>query len=64
MTKREIANRKKAAKDRLRLIQLYKQEFYDKIGKKGVEELVNQNLEEILYLNELSKKIKDNEKDK
>jgi len=61
LTKREIENKRKAARDTLKLINLYKEHFYTILGKRGVEELVNQKLDELIYLDMLSAKNEKNE---
>ncbi len=61
LTKREIENKRKAVRDTLKLINLYKEHFYGILGKRGVEELIDQKLDELLYLDRLVAKIEKNE---
>lgn len=63
MTEREVLNLIKLKKDRLTLAQRYKKAFTEKLGVKGYEEFINDELEDLKKLLELHKKSK-NAKDK
>lgn len=56
MTSKEIKQRQKILEQQLTLINLYTKEFLDRLGKKGLEHYINEILDEMNYLKELSKK--------
>ena len=58
MTKKEIAQRQKLLKQQLKLINLYTDDFLERLGKKGLERYIDEILDEMNYLNQLSKKKK------
>ena len=62
MTKREILNKIKVQKDTMRLIQQYEQDFLGVLGTKGVDDLINQKLENLKYLVEQLSKIEEDER--
>lgn len=53
MRKKDVTNRIKMLIHRLTLINMYRGEFEDKIGRSGVEDLINANLDEYTYLKKL-----------
>ncbi len=62
MTKREIISKIKVEKDTMKLIQLYEQDFLDVLGAKGVDDLIDQKLENLKYLVEQLRKIEEDER--
>jgi len=62
MTKREVKNKIKSEKDTITLIQRYKKDFVDVLGKRGVHDLINEKLDNLNYLRKLLRKIEENEK--
>ncbi|MFK7983235.1 MAG: hypothetical protein AB8G86_24860 [Saprospiraceae bacterium] len=56
MTEKEIKQRQRNLEQQLTLINLYTEEFLERLGKKGLEHYVNEILDEINYLRALSKK--------
>lgn len=58
MTKKEIRQRQKVLKQQLILINLYTEEFLERLGKKGLEHYIDEILDEMNYLDKLSKKKK------
>jgi len=60
LTKREIANKRKAAIDTLKLIERFPDAFFKALGSKGVEDLINQKLDELIFYDKEEQK---NEKD-
>ena len=59
MTQRDIELRRELLKKQLILIELYPEEFIERLGLSGLERLVNEILDEMNYLKELSKKQSD-----
>lgn len=57
MREKDLENRIKLIHDRLDLINLYLEEFLEKLGSSGTEQLVNENLEELKELLVLLAKI-------
>ena len=58
MTKREIKQRQKILKQQLILINLYVDDFLERLGKKGLEHYIDEISDEMNYLDKLSKKKK------
>lgn len=58
MTKREIELRQKLLRQQLTLINLYTREFLERLGKRGLEHYIDEILDEMNYLDKLSKKNK------
>jgi len=58
MTKKEIEQRQKILNQQLTLINLYTDEFLERLGKKGLEHYIDEILDEMNYLDKLSKKKK------
>ncbi len=56
MTSKEIKQRQKILEQQLTLINLYTEEFLERLGRKGLEHYINEILDEMNYLKELSKK--------
>lgn len=56
MTEKQIKQRQKILEQQLILIHHYQEEFLERLGKKGLEHYINEILDEINYLRELSKK--------
>jgi len=56
MTAKEIKQRQKILEQQLTIINLYTEEFLIRLGKKGLEHFINEILDEMNYLSELSKK--------
>ena len=56
MTSKEIKQRQKILEQQLTLINFYTEEFLERLGKKGLEHYINEILDEMNYLKELSKK--------
>jgi len=59
MTPRDIALRREVLKKQLMLIDRYPEEFIQRLGILGLERFVNEILDEMNYLKELSKKQSD-----
>ncbi len=59
MTQREIELRRELLKKQLTLINRYPEEFIERLGIAGVERFVNEILDEMNYLKELSEKQSD-----
>ena len=53
MTKKERKLRIESLKKQLQLITLYKEEFDEKLGKRGTQELIDAILDEISYLRKI-----------
>ena len=53
MRKKDATNRIKMLIHRLTLINMYRDEFEDKLGKTELEDLINANLDEYAYLKKL-----------
>jgi len=56
MTQRDIELRRELLKKQLMLIDRYPEEFIKRLGISGLERFVNEILDEMNYLKELSKK--------
>ncbi len=56
MTNKQIEKRLKILEQQLTLINLYTEDFLDRLGRKGLEHFINEILDEMNYLRELSKK--------
>jgi len=61
LTEREIKNLIKVKKDTLTLIFLNEGYFIELLGKRGVKDLIDEKLDEIIEFNKLLKKLKNNE---
>ena len=59
MTQRDIELRRELLKKQLTLINRYPEEFIERLGVVGLERFVNEILDELNYLKELSKKLSD-----
>jgi len=59
MTLRDIELRRELLKKQLTLINRYPEEFIERLGVTGLERFVNEILDELNYLKELSKKLSD-----
>jgi len=59
MTQRNIELRRELLKKQLMLIDRYPEEFIERLGISGLERFVNEILDEMNYLKELSKKQSD-----
>ena len=61
MTKREYLNRSKYIRDHLTLINRYRSHFIEILGERGVDNLVDQLLDELKYITGEIKKLEENE---
>ena len=64
MRERTLRNRLKILHQRLDLINLYPDDFIDALGDKGVEEYINETLDEIIEKNAELAKLKSKDKKK
>ena len=55
MTRKEAQLRLNLVKQQLTLINLYKSDFENRLGKKGVEDLINSRLDEFIALTKFLK---------
>ncbi|MEM6320632.1 MAG: hypothetical protein AAF960_23385 [Bacteroidota bacterium] len=59
MTKRDIELRQEVLKQQLTLINLYSDDFLERLGKKGLEHYIDEILDEMNYLDKQLKKYED-----